>query len=106
MNLDAAIVVLSALSQDTRLRVFKLLIEYGDGGAAAGVLSEALDIPHNTLSFHLSLLAQAGLVSARKAGRQMIYTSNRDTMNELIDYLKENCCVRDAGKKTGAGCEC
>jgi ArsR family transcriptional regulator, arsenate/arsenite/antimonite-responsive transcriptional repressor len=104
MDIEQALTSFSALSQETRLRVFKLLIEYGDDGAAAGVLSEALDIPHNTLSFHLSHLAQAGLVSSRKAGRQMIYTSNRDAMHELIDYLKENCCVRDTSKSKKAGC--
>ncbi len=104
MKIDQALASFSALSQETRLRVFKLLVEYGDDGAAAGVLSEALDIPHNTLSFHLSHLAQAGLISSRKTGRQMIYTSNRDAMRELIDYLKENCCVRDTSKKKKAGC--
>ena len=104
MKIDQALASFSALSQETRLRVFKLLIEYGDNGPAAGVLSEALDIPHNTLSFHLSHLAQAGLVSSRKVGRQMIYTSNRDAVRELIDYLKENCCVRDISKKQKIGC--
>lgn len=104
MKIDQALTSFSALSQETRLRAFKLLIEYGDEGAAAGVLSEALDIPHNTLSFHLSHLGQAGLVSSRKAGRQMIYTANREAITDLINYLKENCCVRDTSKNKKAGC--
>ncbi len=101
--MDQALTSFGALSQETRLRVFKLLIEYGDDGAPAGVLSEALAIPHNTLSFHLSHLALANLVSSRKQGRQVIYMSNRAAMFELIDYIKENCCVRDTGKRK-AGC--
>ena len=95
MNLDTAIIALSALSQETRLRVFKLLIEYGRGGAAAGTLSDQLDIPHNTLSFHLSHLSHAGLVTSRKQGRQVIYAANCDAMEGLLAYLRENCCIRE-----------
>lgn len=104
MDIDQALTSFLALSQETRLRVFKLLIEYGDDGAAAGVLSESLGIPHNTLSFHLSHLSQAELISSRKQGRQMIYTSNRKAIRNLIDYLKENCCVREINKSKKAGC--
>lgn len=95
MNIDTAIIALSALSQETRLKVFKLLIEYGRSGAPAGVLSAQLDIPHNTLSFHLSHLSHAGLVAFKKQGRQVIYTANCDAMNGLIAYLNENCCIRE-----------
>lgn len=95
MNLDAAIIALSALSQETRLRVFKLLIEYGRGGTPAGTLSDQLDIPHNTLSFHLSHLSHAGLVTSRKQGRSIIYAANCDVMESLLGYLKENCCIRE-----------
>lgn len=95
MNLDTAIIALSALSQETRLRVFKLLIEYGRGGTPAGILSDQLDIPHNTLSFHLSHLSHAGLVTSRKQGRQMIYAANCEAMESLLAYLRENCCIRE-----------
>lgn len=95
MNLDTAIIALSALSQETRLKVFKLLIEYGRGGTAAGTLSDELGIPHNTLSFHLSHLGQAGLVTSHKHGRQVIYTANCDAMEGLLAYLRENCCIRE-----------
>jgi ArsR family transcriptional regulator len=97
MNLDAAIIALSALSQETRLRVFKLLIEYGRGGTPAGRLSDQLDIPHNTLSFHLSHLSHAGLVTSHKQGRSIIYTANCDAMEGLLSYLRENCCIREEG---------
>lgn len=100
MNLDTAIIALSALSQETRLRVFKLLIEYGQGGTSAGTVSEQLNIPHNTLSFHLSHLSHAGLITSRKQGRQIIYAANCKAMGSLLDYLNENCCIREESCNT------
>jgi ArsR family transcriptional regulator len=97
MDIDHAVIAFSALSQETRLRVFKLLIEYGNEGTPAGSLSEQLGIPHNTLSFHLAHLSHAGLVTSRKQGRSVIYTANCDAIESLIDYLKENCCARETG---------
>jgi ArsR family transcriptional regulator len=97
MDIQEVIVALSALSQETRLKVFKLLIEYGRSGAPAGALSEELDIPHNTLSFHLSHLSNAGLVSSKRDGRSIIYSANCEMMEELIGYLGENCCSRESG---------
>lgn len=94
MDIDRAIVALSALSQETRLRVFKLLIEYGAEGTPAGTLSEQLGIPHNTLSFHLSHLSHAGLVTSRRQSRLVIYAANCGAIDSLIGYLKENCCIR------------
>lgn len=105
MNLDTAIIALSALSQETRLRVFKLLIEYGRDGTAAGVLSDELGIPHNTLSFHLSHLGNAGLVTSRKQGRSVIYAANCNAMEGLIAYLNENCCIREEST-VGCATEC
>ena len=98
MDIDHAIVAFSALSQETRLKVLKMLIEYGREGAPAGALSDQLGIPHNTLSFHLSHLAQAGLVTSRKKGRSVIYTSDFKAIENLIGYLKENCCIREDGQ--------
>ena len=102
MDIDHAVVALSALSQETRLRVFKLLIEYGTDGTPAGTLSEELGIPHNTMSFHLSHLSHAGLVKSRRQSRSVIYAANCDVIDGLIDYLKANCCIRgDAGTTCG-----
>ena len=106
MNLDKAIIAFSALSQETRLKVLKLLIEYGQDGAPAGALSDQLDIPHNTLSFHLSHLSHAGLVTSRKEGRSVIYTSNFEAIEGLIGYLKENCCIREEGGKADCAPAC
>ena len=101
MDLEHAIHAFAALSQATRLKVFKILIEYGHSGAAAGTVSDRLGIPHNTLSFHLSHLVQAGLITARKQGRQMIYTADVASIEGLIDYLRENCCILEEGCNTG-----
>ncbi len=95
MDINRAVIALSALSQETRLRVFKLLIEYGGEGAPAGLLSEQLVIPHNTLSFHLSHMSHAGLVQSRRSGRSIIYTANNATAQSLLTFLVENCCARD-----------
>lgn len=106
MNLDSAIIALSALSQETRLRVFKLLIEYGRDGTPAGNLSDQLDIPHNTLSFHLSHLSHAGLVHSSKRGRQVIYQANCEVMEGLLDYLRENCCIREERRDDACAPRC
>jgi ArsR family transcriptional regulator len=100
MDIYHALIAFSALSQETRLQVFKLLVEYGRSGAPAGSLSNQLDIPHNTLSFHLSHLSHAGLVTSRKQGRLVIYVANCDMIESLIAYLKENCCIREEGKSS------
>jgi len=106
MEITEVIAALSALSQETRLKVFKLLIEYGRSGAPAGALSEELDIPHNTLSFHLSHLSNAGLVSSEREGRSIIYSANCEMMEELIRYLGENCCSRENdGSDCGTLCK-
>lgn len=95
MDINKALSAFSALSQETRLRVFKILVEYGPKGTPAGTLSERLDIPHNTLSFHLSHLSHAGLVTSSKEGRSIIYAANCGLIEKLIGYLNENCCALD-----------
>lgn len=89
----------SSLSQETRLRVFKLLIEYGRDGTVPSKIAEELDIPANTLSFHLSHMSKAGLVTSKKDGRSITYFANTDLIEELIGYLQANCCSRE-GKAT------
>jgi DNA-binding transcriptional ArsR family regulator len=92
MDIKQATAAFDALSQDTRLRVFRLLVEYGQDGAPAGVLSETLDIPHNTLSFHLAHMSHAGLVQSRREGRSVIYSANFKFFTDLIRYMVKDCC--------------
>lgn len=89
----------SSLSQETRLKVFRLLIQYGRDGAIPGKIAEELKIPDNTLSFHLSHMSKAGLVTAEKNGRSITYFANTDLINSLIGFLQEKCCVREGKAK-------
>jgi ArsR family transcriptional regulator, arsenate/arsenite/antimonite-responsive transcriptional repressor len=92
MDINDALAAFNTLSQDTRLRVFRLLVEYGPAGAPAGRLSASLQIPHNTLSFHLSHMSHAGLVLSRRDGRSVIYSANFEFFSKLIRYMVEGCC--------------
>ncbi|GJM08435.1 MAG: transcriptional regulator [Lysobacteraceae bacterium] len=92
MDIQNAIIMFDALSQETRLRAFRLLVQAGTAGLAAGALSEQLGTPHNTMSFHLSHLANAGIVSSRKEGRSVIYSANFDVMRDLIGFMVKDCC--------------
>ena len=83
---------LTGLAQETRLAVFRLLVEQGPEGMAAGALAERLGLANATLSFHLKELSHAGLVIARQAGRFIYYSANFATTSELVAYLTENCC--------------
>jgi ArsR family transcriptional regulator, arsenate/arsenite/antimonite-responsive transcriptional repressor len=98
MEIYEACETFSSLSQETRLKVFKLLIEYGSDGAQAGKLASELGVPDNTLSFHLSHLSKSGLVRGEKSGRTITYVANTELMGELIAFLKDNCCARETGK--------
>ena len=92
MDINQALAAFSTLSQETRLRVFRLLVEYGPAGSPAGKLSTSLHIPHNTLSFHLSHMSHAGLVLSRREGRSVIYSANFEFFSGLIRYMVEDCC--------------
>lgn len=92
MDIKEAIVVFDALSQETRLRAFRLLVQAGPSGLAAGVLSEKLGTPHNTMSFHLSHLSNAGIISSLKKGRSVIYSVNFDVTHDLIAFMVKDCC--------------
>lgn len=92
MKTNDALAALAALSQSSRLAIFRLLVEAGPAGRPAGAIAEALDLPLPTLSFHLRTLRQAGLVRANRQGRSIRYRAEFDTMNGLIDYLSANCC--------------
>src|SRR3954471_3062956 len=87
-----AVVALAALAQDSRLDVYRLLVQAGPAGMAAGEVATALEIAPNTLSFHFDRLRHAGLVSVARQGRSLIYAARYETMNNLLGYLTENCC--------------
>ena len=92
MDTKTAIAALAALAQESRLAVFRLLVETGPAGLAASKIAAALGIPSSSLSFHLKELSHAGLIAARQEGRFIIYAAQFDTMNGLIGFLTENCC--------------
>src|ERR1700694_1436093 len=92
MKKHDAVAALAALAQDSRLDVFRLLVQAGPDGLAAGSIASALDVAPNTLTFHLDRLREAGLVAVRRDGRSMIYAAQFDTMNALLGFLTENCC--------------
>ena len=92
MEKSNAVAALAALAQDNRLDVFRLLVQAGPDGMAAGAIADALDLAPNTLTFHFDRLRAAGLVTVRREGRSMIYAAQFDAMNALLGYLTENCC--------------
>ncbi len=98
MKAVSAVEALAALAQESRLAVFRLLVQAGHGGVAAGALGEKLGIPPATLSFHLKTLAHAKLVKSRTEGRFVIYSANYSEMDKLVDYLTDNCCAGDAAR--------
>lgn len=93
MNIKNAVVALGALAQETRLQVFRLLVQAGEEGLAVGRIAELLGTePNGRLSFHLKELVNAGLATSRQAGRFIYYSANYPAMNELLAYLTEQCC--------------
>lgn len=92
MKTTDAVTALAALSQESRLELFRLLVKRGPDGYSPGDLMEKLDIPGPTLSFHLKALTHAGLVAARKESRFIYYSPNFDRVNELVGFLTEHCC--------------
>jgi ArsR family transcriptional regulator, arsenate/arsenite/antimonite-responsive transcriptional repressor len=99
MEKTHAIAALGALAQESRLDIFRLLVQAGGEGMPAGQIGDRLGLPSATLSFHLNQLRQAGLVTFRREGRSLIYAAEYGAMNALLAYLTENCCRGDA-----AGC--
>lgn len=93
METDSAVRSLGALAQEHRLAAFRLLVQAGPDGLAAGALADRLGIPASSLSFHLAQLSHAGLVSQRRVSRSIIYSADYGAMNGLLAYLTENCCA-------------
>ena len=92
MEISKAVDALSALAQESRLSIYRLLVEAGPEGLSAGRIGEALKLPPATLSFHLSHLTRAGLTHSRQDGRFVFYSADFQSMNALVGYLTENCC--------------
>ena len=92
MNAKQAVGKLASLAQETRLRIFRLLVETGKDGMNASAIAEFLDIPPATLSFHVAHLARSGLLNAHQESRFIFYSVNYSEMDELIAYLSQNCC--------------
>lgn len=98
MTLTQTVKALAALAHETRLAVFRMLVQSGPEGLTPSALAESLGIAASPLSFHLKELSHAGLIAARPDGRKIYYSAEFATMNELVSYLTENCCG-------GASCE-
>jgi ArsR family transcriptional regulator len=92
MEMKTVVTALSALAQDSRLAIFRALVQAGPAGLAAGRISEITGIAQSSLSFHLKELSHAEMVSSQQAGRFIIYSANFSTMNALLGFLTENCC--------------
>jgi len=93
MEKQDVIAALAALAHETRLDVFRLLVQAGPRGMAAGTLADALDTPPATLSFHLKELRNARLLTSERDGRSIRYAPDFASMNALVGYLGENCCA-------------
>lgn len=104
MEMFNALEAFSSLSQETRLKVFKLLIEYGRDGVVPGKIASELKVPDNTLSFHLSHMSRAGLVTSKKEGRSITYFANQSLIEELIGFMQVNCCAREKSKTKSKSC--
>jgi ArsR family transcriptional regulator len=106
MDRTSAIAGLAALAQESRLDIFRLLVEAGSVGLPAGRIGERLGLLPATLSFHLNQLRHAGLISFRRESRSLIYAAEYERMNDLLGYLTENCCRGNATAcAVGAACE-
>lgn len=92
MKTKSVVAALAALAHDSRLTIFRALVEVGPQGMAAGKISEATGIAPSSLSFHMKELAHANMVRSRQVGRFVIYAANFATMNALLAYLTANCC--------------
>ena len=92
METKSAVTSLAALAQETRLSIFRLLVEAGPEGVHAGAVAEKLEVPAATLSFHLKELSRAGLVTSRQEGRFIYYAANFEHMAALMSFLTQNCC--------------
>lgn len=96
MDAMKAVMALAALAQEHRLAVFRLLVQVGENGMAAGAIAESIGVPASSLSFHLAHLTRAGLILQERQSRSLIYRANYPAMNGLVAYLLENCCAGES----------
>ena len=96
MDMEAATAALAALAQPTRLETFRLLVRHEPVGLPAGKVARVLDIPQNTMSSHLAVLARAGLVEHERQGRSIVYRAGLDRLRELMLFLVKDCCNGNA----------
>ena len=106
MDTTSALKALTGLSQGSRLAIFRLLVEQGPAGIAAGEIAERVGMPQPTTSFHLKELVNAGLAQARAQSRFVYYTANYEAMNGLVSYLTENCCRQSGSCETDGVTAC
>ncbi|MFA6211018.1 MAG: metalloregulator ArsR/SmtB family transcription factor [Candidatus Obscuribacterales bacterium] len=99
MKTNTAVSALSALAHETRLEIFRLLVRKGQPGMAAGDLSSHFGMPAATMSFHLKELSSAGLIVSRRESRSIIYSANYEQMQQLMNFMLENCCIEDDENK-------
>ncbi|MFZ2030869.1 MAG: metalloregulator ArsR/SmtB family transcription factor [Vitreimonas sp.] len=92
MKNSHAVEALAALANEHRLAIYRLLVQAGAEGRAAGAIAEKLGLPASSLSFHLAHLTRAGLIEQRRESRSLIYSADFDAMNGLVGFLTENCC--------------
>ena len=92
MKNNHAVEALAALANEHRLAIYRLLVQAGPEGRAAGAIAEKLGLPASSLSFHLAHLTRAGLIEQRRESRSLIYSADFDAMNGLVGFLTENCC--------------
>jgi DNA-binding transcriptional ArsR family regulator len=95
MDARLAVASLAALAQESRLKIYRLLVEAGPTGLSVGEIGASLHVAPATLSFHLKELVHAGLIDSRQEGRYIYYFAAYERMNKLLAYLTENCCARD-----------
>lgn len=104
MDSPAAVIALSALGHETRLAVYRLLVQAGPDGMPAGTIAGQLGIVPSSLTFHLQHLQRAGLVTQRRLARQLIYAADYETMNALLGFLTRDCCGRGEGATVSVCC--
>lgn len=105
MKITSAIAAMSALAQESRLTVFRLLVRRGPDGYTPSVLANKLNIPAPTLSFHLKELQRTGLITMRRDGRFLYYSASFPQINALVDYLTEHCCSLGDNGREPATCQ-
>lgn len=105
MEIKIALAALGALAQETRLLIFRMLVQAGPEGLSVGCIADKLDTePNGRLSFHLKELVRAGLVTATQSGRFIFYSANYPVMNDLLAYLTEHCCAGEPCGEHVHGC--